>query len=231
MEKITAIVLAGGSGKRMNSSVPKQYLMLAGKPVLYYALHAFDESDVTDIVLVVGAGEVAYCRDEIVHKYGIEKVHSIVEGGKERYDSVYRGLLAAEGADYVLIHDGARPLVTREIIARSIAGAKKYSACVVGMPVKDTIKTVDENGFVEGTPDRNRLWQIQTPQSFAYSLVKDAYAKVLSEDGTGITDDAMVVERATGLAVKTIEGSYQNLKITTPEDLFVAEVYLKTAEK
>lgn len=230
MEKITAIVLAGGTGKRMNSAVPKQYLPLAGKPVLYYSLAAFAKSEVTDIILVTGAGEIAYCKQEIVEKYNIPKVRAVVAGGRERYDSVYQGLAAAEGADYVLIHDGARPLVTQDIIARAIEGAKAYQACVVGMPVKDTIKIADAKGYADKTPDRSLVWQVQTPQAFSYTLVKDAYEKVLAGNETGITDDAMVVERACGYPVKLIKGSYQNIKITTPEDLPVAEVYLRMPE-
>ncbi len=230
MEKITAIVLAGGTGKRMNSAVPKQYLPLAGKPVLYYSLAAFAKSEVTDIILVTGAGEIAYCKQEIVEKYNIPKVRAVVAGGRERYDSVYQGLVAAEGADYVLIHDGARPLVTQDIIARAIEGAKAYQACVVGMPVKDTIKIADAGGYADKTPDRSMVWQVQTPQAFSYTLVKNAYEKVLAGNEAGITDDAMVVERACGYPVKLIKGSYQNIKITTPEDLPVAEVYLRMPE-
>lgn len=227
MEKVTAIVLAAGAGKRMNSAVHKQYMMLAGKPVLYYALKAFEESAVTDIVLVVGTGEIEYCRQEIVNFYGIHKVSAIVEGGRERYHSVYEGLLAAPGTDYVLIHDGARPFVTADMIARSIACARHYKACVVGMPVKDTIKVVDEEGFSKETPKRSTLWQVQTPQSFSYPLIREAYEKVVAQDDCAVTDDAMVLEWATGQQVKVIEGSYQNIKITTPEDLLVAEAYLK----
>lgn len=227
MEKVTAVVLAAGAGKRMNSTVHKQYMMLAGKPVLYYALKAFEESAVTDIVLVVGTGEIEYCRQEIVDLYGIQKVCAIVEGGKERYLSVYEGLLAAPGTDYVLIHDGARPFVTVDMIARSIASARQYQACVVGMPVKDTIKVVDGEGFSKETPKRSTLWQVQTPQSFSYPLIRGAYEKVLAQEDCAVTDDAMALELATGQQVKVIEGSYQNIKITTPEDLFVAEAYLK----
>ena len=140
MEKFTAIVLAGGTGKRMHSHIHKQYLTLAGKPVLYYALKAFEESDITDIILVTGADEEAYCKRKIIDKYHIGKVKAIVPGGVERYHSVYAGLCAAEGADYVLIHDGARPLVSADIIKRSMQAVKEYRACVAGMPVKDTIK-------------------------------------------------------------------------------------------
>lgn len=231
MEKITAIVLAAGEGKRMNSAVHKQYLMLADKPVLYYALKTFAESKVTDIVLVVGAGEEAYCKQEIVERYKIEKVHAIVEGGRERYHSVYAGLKAAQGADYVLIHDGARPFVTDDIIDRSIQAVKEYQACVVGMPVKDTIKVVGADGFAQSTPERSKLWQMQTPQSFSYSLITDAYEKVLAEGASIVTDDAMVLEQIQGRNVCVIEGSYRNIKITTPEDLLVAEAYLKDVEK
>ncbi len=231
MERITAIVLAAGSGKRMNSAIHKQYLMLAGKPVLYYALKAFDESAVTDIVLVTGAGEMTYCEREIIRKYKIRKVCAIVEGGSERYHSVHAGLEAAAGADYVLIHDGARPLVTEDMIARSIETVKACGACIVGMPVKDTIKVVGTDGFAKETPERKGLWQVQTPQSFSYSLIADAYRKVIASGDNTVTDDAMVLERVTGRQVRVIEGSYRNIKITTPEDLQVAEVYLKDVGK
>ena len=228
-EKFTAIVLAAGSGKRMNSKVHKQYLTVAGKPVLYYALRAFEQSEVSEIVLVTGAGEEAYCRKEIIEKYGLKKVAAVVPGGRERYHSVYEGLCAARGADYVLIHDGARPMVDEDIIRRSMEAVKRYGACAAGMPVKDTIKLSDEEGFAEQTPERSRLWQIQTPQSFSYPLILGAYQKMLCNEDDAITDDAMVVERITERKVKLIEGSYRNIKITTPDDLVVAEAYLQSA--
>lgn len=224
--KITAIVLAAGSGKRMNSNVHKQYLLIKEKPVLYYSLKAFEQSRVDDIILVVGAGEVDYCKKDIVEKYGIRKVCAIVEGGKERYHSVYEGLKAVSDAEYVLIHDGARPFVSQPIIERAIEGVCEHKACVVGMPVKDTIKIVDDETFANETPDRSRVWMVQTPQAFEYSLIYDAYTKMLTGESAGITDDAMVVERMTDCKVKLIEGSYQNIKITTPEDLDIAEIYL-----
>lgn len=225
--KVTAIVLAAGSGKRMNSKVHKQYLLINEKPVLYYSLKAFEESSVDEIVLVVGADEIEYCKKEIVELFGFTKVCAIVEGGKERYNSVYEGLKAAGETDYVLIHDGARPFLTQDIIERTIISVAQYGACVVGMPVKDTIKIVDDETFAKETPDRTKVWQVQTPQAFSYELVYDAYTRMLAGDDTGITDDAMVVERMTDYKVKLIEGSYRNIKITTPEDLLVAEVYLK----
>lgn len=228
MEKIAAIVLAAGAGKRMNSAVHKQYMLLEGKPVLYYALKAFEESEVTEIILVVGAGEEEYCRTEIIEKYGIGKVGAVVQGGRERYHSVYAGLNAAQGADYVLIHDGARPLVTADIIKRSIECVRTGQSCVVGMPVKDTIKILDNDGFAKETPDRRTLWQMQTPQTFPYQVIRAAYEKIIAEDDSTVTDDAMVLEKAAGQRVKVIEGGYQNLKITTPEDLLVASAYLKS---
>lgn len=228
--KTTAIVLAAGSGKRMNSKVHKQYLLLKGKPVLYYSLKAFEDSLIDDIILVVGAGEIDFCQKEIVERYNFQKVRAIVEGGKERYHSVYEGLKAAGEADYVLIHDGARPFVSQSIIERTVEAVCEYKACVVGMPVKDTIKIVDEDTFAKETPNRSTVWMVQTPQAFSYPLIYDAYTGMLAEEDTAITDDAMVVERMTDYKVKLIEGSYQNIKITTPEDLDVAEKFFEKSK-
>lgn len=228
MAEYAAIVLAAGSGKRMNSTVHKQYLALGGKPVIYYSLKAFEESSVSSIILVTGAGEEEYCRREIIEKYGIQKIKQIVTGGKERYHSVCEGLKAARGADYVLIHDGARPFVDQGMILRSMEAVKKYQACIVGMPVKDTIKIADRDNFAIDTPDRQQLWQIQTPQTFSYKMIYEAYKQMLMVEDDKITDDAMVLERITGQRVKVIEGSYRNIKITTPEDLIAAEAYQKS---
>lgn len=226
MAKYAAVVLAGGSGKRMNSPVHKQYLLIKEKPVLYYSLKAFEESAVDEIVLVVGDKEKDYCRQEIVEKYGLKKVKAIVTGGKERYHSVFEGLKAIETADYVLIHDGARPFVDNEIINRTMLAVKKYKSCVVGMPVKDTIRIADEEQYAKETPQRKYVWMVQTPQAFSYSLIYDAYEKMLQNENTAITDDAMVLESMTSHRVRLIEGSYRNIKITTPEDLLIAETYL-----
>ena len=157
-EKYTAIVLSAGSGSRMKSSVPKQYMDLLGKPVLYYSLFAFQTSDVDEIILVTGAKDIEYCRKQIVDKYSLTKVKHIVPGGDERYKSVYEGLKAAKGADYILIHDGARPMLDKDIITRSMISVKKDRACVVAVPVKDTIKIVDEDNYAVSTPDRSTLW-------------------------------------------------------------------------
>lgn len=229
-QKYAAIVLAAGSGKRMNSQVHKQYLIIQDRPVLYYSLKAFEDSAVDEIVLVVGKGEEEFCRKEIVDKYGISKVKAIVEGGKERYHSVFEGLKQTSDADNVLIHDGARPFVNQDIIRRCMQEVQKYQACVVGMPVKDTIKIADEEGYAKQTPDRKNVWMIQTPQTFSYALIYEAYEEMLKTEDTAITDDAMVLERIKGKKSKLIEGSYRNIKITTPEDLLIANVYLQHPE-
>ena len=232
MKKLTttAIVLAAGQGKRMNSAVQKQYLLINNKPVLYYALKAFEESIIDDIVLVTGKDEIDFCQKEIVEKYGIGKVRTITAGGKERYHSVACGLSAIQWeCDYVFIHDGARPFVDRDMIERAFACVQENSACVVGMPVKDTIKLADENGYVKSTPDRSLVWQIQTPQVFEKELIADAYQKLIANEdvlknaNVPITDDAMVVEYFMNIPIKLVEGSYRNIKITTPEDLQLAE--------
>ena len=224
--KYTAIVLSAGKGSRMKSDIPKQYLMLQGKPVLYYALKAFEESAVDEIILVTGEGDEDYCRREIIEKYGIRKVKAVVSGGKERYHSVYNGLCAAGEPDYVLIHDGARPLVTVEIIERAMESVTHTQASVVGMHVKDTIKITDDGDMVSATPERKNVWMVQTPQAFSFSLVKNAYEQMLEHEDTTITDDAMVVEKIAHHKVQMIEGSYSNIKITTPEDMKIAEILL-----
>lgn len=227
-----AIVLAAGQGKRMGGNIPKQYRMLMGKPLIYYALKAFQESLVDRIVLVTGQGECDYCKKEIADKYNFSKISHIVEGGKERYHSVYKGLECITHCSYVLIHDGARPFVNAEIIERAVWGARTYDACVIGMPVKDTIKVSDGYGFAHHTPDRNSLWMIQTPQAFSYLLIKEAYEKLFEDvkNQAGITDDAMVVETMTHQKVKLLEGSYENIKVTTPEDMAAAEAFLQMSE-
>lgn len=231
MKKYAAIVLAAGSGSRMNTQVHKQYLLLQGRPILYYSLKAFEESPVDEIILVVGKGEITYCQTEIIEKYHITKVSHIVEGGKERYHSVFEGLKCTKEVDYVLIHDGARPFLDQQIIRQSMDAVIKYQACVVGMPVKDTIKIADDDCYAKETPERKKVWMIQTPQTFERKLIYDAYERMLQKEDSAITDDAMVLERVTGKKTKLIHGSYRNIKITTPEDLLIADVYLKNPEK
>ena len=224
----TAIVLAAGQGKRMHSKIQKQFMELDGMPVLCYSLRCFQESPlIQDIILVTGEDALSYCKEEIVKKYGFTKVSNVIAGGKERYDSVYAGLCACKDCRYVLIHDGARPFITEEIIERGLEKVKETGACVVGMPSKDTIKLSDAEGYVKETPDRKCVWTIQTPQIFSYALIREAHDSIRKKDMSKITDDAMVIEHETGVKVALAEGSYQNIKITTPEDLYIAEAFLR----
>lgn len=230
MKKHTiAIVLAAGQGKRMNSSVPKQYLLIKDKPILYYTLKTFEESFIDEIVLVVGEGEEVFCRENFVEKYNFTKISQIVVGGKERYHSVYNALKTTQEKDsIVFIHDGARPFVTNDILQRAYDAAGEYGACIVGVPVKDTIKIVGGNGFVQDTPDRNTLWSVQTPQTFLYEQIKNAYDTMMELEQKGelklsVTDDSMVMENFGTGKVVVVKGSYENIKITTPEDLLIAE--------
>lgn len=222
-----AVVLAAGSGSRMQADVPKQYLQVYEKPLIYYALRQFQDSAVEKIVLVVNAGQEEQCRTQLVERYGFTKVCAVIAGGSERYFSVHAGLAALTGVDYVLIHDGARPCIDQEILKRTMEAVAQDQACVVGMPVKDTIKLADSQCWTETTPDRRRLWQVQTPQAFAYELIRCAYQKILASGEQSITDDAQVLELAYGKKSRLIEGSYRNIKVTTPEDLEIVKIFLK----
>ena len=231
-KKCTAIVLAAGQGKRMGTKVQKQYLEIQGKPVLYYSLYAFEQSSIIDdIIFVVGENQAEYCQREIVSKYGIHKVKKIVQGGAERYHSVWNGLQEADDEGYVFIHDGARPFINEEILKRAYKDVEDCKACVVGMPVKDTIKLADTEGYVRETPERSLVWMIQTPQVFESSLVKKAYGLLMEQESIQVTDDAMVVEQMLGYKVRLTLGSYENIKITTPEDLDIAEMFVKNVVK
>ena len=228
--RTAAVVLAGGSGKRMHADVPKQYMTLFGHPLLYYSLRAFEDSFIDEIVLVTAAGEEEHCRTEIVEKYDFAKVTAIVPGGKERYHSVMQGVKAVSTeADYIFIHDGARPFITQEILEHVLTDVQEKQACVVGMPVKDTIKIADADGAVADTPKRALVWQVQTPQVFSADLIRRAYGQLEKEEaellarGVEITDDAMIVELLTKQKVYLSQGSYENIKITTPEDMGYAE--------
>lgn len=233
-KRCVAIVLAGGRGKRMGTTKAKQYLEIQGKPVLCYSLEAFETSKIIDdIVLVVGKGQIPYCKQEILEKYHFEKVRAVVEGGAERYHSVWAGLRTLQQWKdaYVFIHDGARPFISEDILERAYQEVCKSKACVVGMPVKDTIKIANERGEIDRTPKRSLVWQIQTPQVFELSLILSAYREVIEkeskllEQNIQITDDAMVVETVCKCPVTLVEGSYENIKITTPEDLKIAEIF------
>ena len=226
MNKFTAIVLAAGSGKRMNQEIPKQYMKLGDAPLMVHCLRTFQESKVTQIVLVVAPGDVEKCRKEIIERYHIDKCIAIVEGGEERYNSVYAGLQAINDG-YVLIHDCARAFVSIDIIHRCMSAVALYESCVVGMPSKDTVKLTDTHRKVLDTPDRSNVWIVQTPQCFEYNLIRGAYDRIIENADTSITDDAMIVEKVTDHDVHMIEGSYMNIKVTTPEDVAFGEAILR----
>ncbi len=231
---MTAIVLAAGKGARMHSKIQKQYMSLLGRPVITYPLETFEQSPVDEVILVVAPGETEFAQKNILEPYGYHKVSKVVTGGKERYHSVYYALCAIEEAmeddHYVLIHDGARAFITPERIEYAISCVKKDKACVMGMPVKDTIKIVDEECYALSTPKRSAMWQVQTPQCFLLSEIREAYRKMLESGDTSATDDGMVMERYGNRRVRMIEGSYENMKITTPEDLLFGEAILHGSE-
>lgn len=229
-----AIVLAGGNGSRMKSNVAKQYMMLCKREVLSYSLETFQKHDaISDIILVVRAGDEDYCKMAIVDKYYIDKVSCICVGGDNRYDSVRNGLECVKRLkgfdrdDVVIIHDGARPFVTKEMIDASIEAVNDSGACTIGVPVKDTIKIVDEDLYGIKTPERKYLYQIQTPQTFKFSLLDDAYCEMGKDINPNITDDTMLVEQYKGVRSKLVFGDYTNIKITTPEDIEIAEIFAK----
>ncbi|MGG1635924.1 2-C-methyl-D-erythritol 4-phosphate cytidylyltransferase [Paenibacillus sp. NRS-1760] len=217
------IIVAAGRGTRMGTKESKQYLKLADKPILVHTLELFQSMDlVNEVVLVVGSEDVERCRNW-ASLYGITKVTAIVAGGKERQHSVYLGLQELKN-DWVMVHDGVRPLVSANAVRACCSQAEQSGASVLAVPVKDTIKQVNEAGVIVSTPDRRSLWAIQTPQAFRRVLLQEAHERALAEEFIG-TDDAMVVERM-GSSVTVAEGEYANIKITTPEDLPWAEFLL-----
>ena len=227
MEKITAIILAAGQGKRMNSSVSKQYMLLKDKPVLYYSLAAFENSLVTEVIVVVGKDDISYVKEEIIKPYGFRKVTHVVEGGSERYLSVLSGLNEINTTDYVLVHDGARPLIKANTINTVISEVIRKKACIVGVPSKDTVKLSSRDGVIDSTPEREHVYMVQTPQAFEYSILKEAYDNLGSYHGAVITDDAMIVECLNKYPIHLVQGEYTNIKLTTPEDIVIAEALLK----
>ncbi len=242
MEKKTAaIILAAGRGTRIGGDRPKQYQDIGGYPLIWYSLKAFSDSFVDEIVLVCSEEDREYVSAEIVDKYGFSKVHSVVAGGLERYHSVYNALKAlrcvAEGdnrepCDIVFIHDGARPFVTGEVITRAYESVLTDRACVVAVPVKDTVKVSDTGGFAVETIPRDRVWLMQTPQTFDFYEIYDAYSKLmesendLKQKGVQITDDAMVLELFSDRKVRLVMGDYRNIKVTTPDDIVLAKCLL-----
>lgn len=223
---ISAIILAGGKGKRMGASVSKQFIELKGKPIIYYTIKKFEENkNIDNIVVVLPPDEVSYFKEEILKKYSL-KIDKIVLGGTERQDSVYNGLksIADTETDIVLIHDGARPFISNRIINDGIKYANEYGAAAPGVMPKDTIKVKNENNFSINTPDRSSLVAIQTPQVFKYKEILKCHEKVKVNKEV-VTDDTMVAEKY-GYKVYLYEGEYTNIKVTTPEDLILGEMLI-----
>ncbi len=229
--RCAAVILAGGSGRRMNNKIPKQFIDIGGKPVLWYSIHIFSEMDFIDeIVIVSDESHREYIEKEIVDLYGFHKVSAVTSGGRERYHSVSHGLEAvSRETDYVFIHDGARPFVTAHTIERCFHYVKKYDAAVAAVRSKDTVKVGNDDGFVVSTPDRANVWQVQTPQCFSYLMIRDAYRHLIDDEdrlkaaGVTVTDDTMVAKMYADADARLVESTYENIKITTPDDLIYAE--------
>lgn len=233
-EKNVAIVLSAGKGKRMNSKVPKQYLELCDKPLLWYCLNTFEESFIDEIIIVCGKDDIDYVKKDIVRKYSFKKVTKVVAGGKERYHSVALGLEAIDEADYVFIHDGARPFVTKDTLDSCLEAVREFKASAAAVKCKDTIKIADDEGFIVSTPNRDSCWQIQTPQVFAFEEIRKVYRELVANEsdilarGINITDDTMVMEEFGNRRAKLVDGGYTNIKITTGSDLIIAKEIIST---
>lgn len=229
--KVVAIIPAAGMGRRMNNAIQKQYLSLGNMPLLVHCLHTFAAHPAIDeIIIVTPEDQLDFCRWDIVHAYNIDKVCAVVRGGNERQDSVRNGLRACQcsAEDIILIHDGVRPLIETETIDAVIAGVAEHGACIAAVPMKDTIKEVHD-GIIRSTPQRSNLWAAQTPQGFRCNLIVNAHEQALAH-GFSATDDASILEWL-GHEVAVVEGSYTNFKITTPEDLILAQALLNTREE
>lgn len=221
--QVIAIIPAAGSGTRMGLAKAKQFMDLCGKPILAVTLSHFQECSLVDrIVVAVSRGDVDYCRREIVDRYELSKVYKVIAGGKRRQDSVRKGIEAIEDScRLVLIHDGARPLVTTGLIEKVIKAAKDFRAVITGLPVKETVKEIDGKGRVLRSIDRRDLWLIQTPQVFRWEDIHLAHQKTMKHGWDEATDDAFLIEKM-GIPVKIIKGEDDNIKITTPQDLDIA---------
>lgn len=228
MSYITGVIAAAGQGSRMKAGVNKQFLKLFGKPVLIHTVELFEKcSLINDIVLITSPGEESYCQD-LLNEYGLLKTTKIVTGGQERQYSVARGLEeVSDKCDIVAVHDGARPLLLCSYLIKilQIQAASKGDGVILAVPVKDTIKESEDGKIIKSTLDRSKLWMAQTPQVFKKQVLMDAYQKAQEEGFIG-TDDASLAERF-GFKIEVVEGSYENIKITTPEDLDLAELILK----
>ncbi|MCR5651733.1 MAG: 2-C-methyl-D-erythritol 4-phosphate cytidylyltransferase [Lachnospiraceae bacterium] len=230
--KNIAIVLAGGSGRRMGGDKPKQYMMLGSKPLICYCLETMERSFMDAVVLVCKSGDEDFCKREIVDNYGFKKIKAIVPGGRERYDSVYNGLKETEGYDHVFIHDGARPFISENILDRCLHYVEKYGAAAAAVRAKDTVKIENGDGFIEQSPDRSYVWMVQTPQVFDRDMIASCYEKLkrdesrLLDAGVYITDDTMVAKMYADVDAKLVESSFDNIKITTAGDMPIAEAIL-----
>lgn len=210
----------------MGGTVPKQFLMLGGVPLIVHCLRVLEASDsVLEIILAVPEADRDFCRREILSRYRFTKIKHVVAGGTERQDSVRRGLEAVEeGVELVLVHDAVRPFLTGDMVRGVIAKAVELGAAIVAIPMRDTVKRAGADGLLEQTLDRGPLWLAQTPQAFRVPLLREAHAKAQVERFSA-TDDAQLVERM-GHPVAVVEGSSENIKITRPEDLAIGEAIL-----
>ena len=230
--KVIALIPAAGMGKRMGAGINKQYLLLHDKPIVAHTIAVFEQAlFIDDIYVIVPEAEIPYCREHVIDRYGFAKVRAIVAGGSERQHSVLNGLRAVtdpQDDDVVLIHDGVRPFIPELVLERAVAAALEHDGALVAVPSKDTVKVVTD-GIIRDTPAREQLWLAQTPQAFRYGIIRAAHEIAEAEGFLG-TDDAMLVERL-GKEVHIVLGDYRNIKITTPEDLILAEAFLKTDER
>lgn len=226
-DNLRVVIAAAGSGSRMGSKISKQYLQLEGHPVLTYSLKMFEDyAAVDEVIIVAREKDIEYCQKEIIKKYGYRKVSQVVAGGKERQDSVWVGLRQLhQDTDFVAVHDGARPLLTARLLDELLAQARQWGAAIPGVLARDTMKMVDRDGFVSQTLDRSSILAIQTPQVFRFAELWEAYQLARAE-GFVSTDDASLFEKYIG-RVKVVAGDVNNLKITTPQDLVVAEAILR----
>jgi len=229
--KVVALIPSAGVGKRMGARTSKQFLDIDNRPILAQTLSRFEESQkVTEVYIVVSKKEETRCRRDIVERYNLKKVVKIVIGGMERQDSVKNGLDAVGSeCDIVMIHDGVRPFVTSQLIDEAISNTCLYDATVVAVPVKDTVKTISPHGEIVETLEREKIWLAQTPQTFKYDIIKRAYKNAYDNNIYG-TDDSYLVELL-GIKVRIIRGTYENMKITTPEDLVVARAFFSNQKK
>jgi len=225
--KVTVLIPAAGSGTRMASTAKKQFLLLGGRPVLAHTLSRFEEiPEVTEVIPIVPEDEMENCLERCVDGQGLHKVRRVVPGGKQRQDSVYNGLKAADpDTDLVMVHDGVRPFVTSGLVNALIHSLDGCDGAILAVPAKDTLKEVGRDGFVRRTIDRESCYMVQTPQVFRYSVIMRAFASAYAE-GHFATDEASLVERAGGV-IRVVTGSYANIKITTPEDMILAEAILR----